>query len=277
MGFSGVTSVDVDIGTVNVTAVLSMAGGSVRISEPIPGTQEVFGSVEVGTVPVIGAFYPGSQKVYGDVEVGTIPVIGAFYPATQPVSGSVGIRSGSVGILGGEIKITDGVTLASVDPRTKALYSIDGEHMKFHEGKRFRTCMGYPAVADNGSAHMLIHVGSIQIHPTLALSSEGMAHGRLFEGANPSYLGTENSVFDMNRSTKNTPEARAYHTLDMGTLGTMIACTLIPGGTGPKSIGGINRLDSAWLLGTFKNYVIQIVNKGGGAKDMQVEFEFLEY
>lgn len=188
--------------------------------------------------------------------------------------GSVGIKSGSVGITDGKIKITDGTTEISVDPNSRSAHVIDGEHAKLHTGEMFRASHQFPSVADDGSADMLVHVGSAHLHCAVAAISFGDANLRVFEGANPSYIGTEITIHDLNRRTKNTPEARAYHNTAFGTIGTLLDEMPVPGGIKTFAVGDEQRWQTGWILGTFTNYVLEMVNRAGAAKDLHIRLKF---
>ncbi len=190
--------------------------------------------------------------------------------------GSVGIKSGSVGITDGKIKITDGTTEVAIDPESKAAHVIDGEHMKLHSGEMFRASHQFLSVADGGSADMLLHVGTCPLHCAVAAVSFGDANLRIFEGANPTYIGTELTIRDLNRTTKNTPEARAYHNPAFGTIGSLLDEMPVPGGIKTFAVGDEQRWQSGWILGTFTNYVVEMINKAGAEKDMHIRAKFFE-
>ena len=293
-GSVGITDGDIHItsGSIDTTII-----GSVPVygnfyygtqDVKVAGSVNIYGSIEVGTVPVTGDFYPstqpvsgsigiiegdihvtsgsidttiiGSVPVYGDMEIGTVPVTGDFYPSTQPVSGSVGIKSGSIGILGGEIKITDGTASVSIDPDSKSMHVIDGEHMHLHTGGMFRTSHQFLSIADDGSADVLIHVGTEPLHCAVSAISFGDAYLRIFEGAIPAYIGTELTINDLNRTTKNTPEARSYHNPAFGTIGNLLDNMIVPGGQKTFAVGDEQRWQTGWILGTFTNYVVELTN-----------------
>lgn len=190
--------------------------------------------------------------------------------------GSVGIKSGSVGITDGKIKITDGTAEVAIDPNSRSAHVIDGEHMKLHSGEMFRAGHHFLSVANNGSADMLVHVGSEHLHCAVAVISFGDASLRIFEGANPAYIGTEITIRDLNRRTKNTPEARAYHNPAFGTIGDLLDEMPVPGGFKTFAVGDEQRWQTGWVLGTFTNYVMGMVNKSGDAKDMHIRLKFFE-
>ncbi len=258
MGFGCVNDVDVDIGTVNITSVLSITGGSLRISEQLPGTQHILGDVEVGTVPVTGAFYQGTQPVSGAVEVGTVPVTGDFFPGTQSIAGSVGI-------------------IEPIDGKTGGVTTIEVPHHEVHEGEMFESDHIFQDVANNANADFLIqNSGIYELHTTFHIVTGGEAFAYLYEGPTISSNGTAAYINDMNRETSNIPTALTYYGPTVASNGTQLVSSLIEGGDAGRAIGGQIRSNSEWILKKSQKYLIRVTNKAGVAKHISIAAEFYE-
>jgi len=241
------------IGSIGIkSGSIGITDGNIRVTS---------GSIDasiIGTVPVTGAFYPGSQKVYGDIEIGTVPVTGAFYPGTQAISGSVGIKAPIDALTGGIPTIT-----------TPHHEVHEGE--MFELGHIFQDVGN-----NNNAEILIINSGTYELHTTFHLVTGGEAFAYLYEGPAISSNGTALTIYDMNRTTNNNPTSLAYYGPTISNTGTLLTSSLIEGGDAGRAIGGQIRNMTEWIFKKSTRYLVRVTNKAGVNKHISIASDFYE-
>jgi hypothetical protein len=101
----------------------------------------------------------------------------------------------------------------------------------------------------------------------------------MFENPTVSAEGTAITPINMNRFSSNTPTGDIKHTPTVTGTGTSFGKELIPGGTGPFSIGGIDGRSvraPEIILHSARTYLIRITNQSGGTIDISFAAGFYE-
>ena len=175
------------------------------------------------------------------------------------------------------------------DPRTNPYYLLgdDGElvasdivHKHIHDGNYFNVMHTWTALADNGTAQMLIvPPANSAMHVTWRATVGGDSYGFLYEGTViTGASGTALSAHRVNRQIGGTGAAKIFYGVEgVSATGTpLITSSYIAGGAGPLSVGGEARAGSEWPLSAGGRYLMRLVNHGGGAKTAMIDLEWYE-
>ena len=173
----------------------------------------------------------------------------------------------------------DESTFVSVDDH-KALVVIDYTHHEIHEGEYFSAFARFSGVADAGTRGILVRVPaqtSTQVHATFTASTEGDADAALYEAVTMTSAGTVCTNRNHYRDSTGTSGVIVTHTPGV-TIGTaqLLANPVIPGGSKNSATGGSMTTRDEWILGSGKNYLLQLRNDSGGAADMSCSISWYE-
>ena len=179
----------------------------------------------------------------------------------------------------------DGSIKASGCPLTNdghgALVISNHTAYEVHRGHMFRWSHLVPddaPIADNASQGLFFTTCNLDLHITFQVLAGGNAEMHLHEGVSACADGGSASVFNMARphSSRVSSASMAVNpTVDPEDIGTMLAATLVPGGTGPKSGGGGGD-GSKWVFSASQTYLIFAVNRAGGDQPMSIAAEWHE-
>lgn len=164
------------------------------------------------------------------------------------------------------------------DEKTRAAVSISVPHHEVHEGEAFHLFHYNAAVTNNQYLTLKLTTGSKETHIKLTGIAEGAAVGQIFEDCTAS--GGALMAQSMNRPAASVCSC-SFSAVTSGAAATTASSTLlsqmfIPGGGGPKSIGGIGRTEFEWILNPTTDYLFRLQNVAGAAKIMSAIAEFYE-
>lgn len=147
--------------------------------------------------------------------------------------------------------------------------SMDRDHVEVHEGEFFTGGHLFPAVANNAIVLLRITVGVKELHASPFAIAEGKAYASLSRGDTFTVAGTAISFPNNNDNSSNIALTALKHTPTIDVAGTdIVTDLLIPGGTGPQSVGAAEKQDEERILMPNTEYVLAVQNKAGVAKDI---------
>jgi hypothetical protein len=146
-------------------------------------------------------------------------------------------------------------------------------HKRTHAGEMFTAGFIAGAVADDASIGFMIRTNTEKPHVVFHVVSGGEAELHLYK--NPVYtnLGTALSIANKNQVINTPAAATAYNQASTTSNGTELnGGSLVPGGTGPHSAGGVNapQREAEWILAESTDYFIEVTNRAGAAKDISI-------
>lgn len=156
-------------------------------------------------------------------------------------------------------------------------------HLLYAEenGDAYGTSVRVADVADDGTLNFLLFNPSNSSKNlcwvVLEAASEGKAYLDFYGDVTTNATGT--ASFQCNKyagSTKTSVARTEYNGSYVFTSANLIHQTLLPGGTGPKSIGG-GAIDAEVAIGgPGHNVLVQLTNKGGATKDMSLRIVWID-
>lgn len=159
-------------------------------------------------------------------------------------------------------------------------YSKSHVYWGEEEGITFGTSVRQ-AVANDGTLNMLLFnpgdSGKSLCWVVLECASEGKSYLDLYGQVVTNVTGT--ALFQTNKhaGSSTTSVARTeYNGSYVFSSANLMHETLIPGGTGPQSLGG-GSADAEVAIGDpGKNVLVQLTNKGGAEKDMSIRIVWMD-
>lgn len=256
-----VGSIGIHSGSVGITDG-RLTGGSIGIQEgDIHITSGSVDASVIGSLPVYrqGSFWPAVQEISGTVQ-------------SHVVSGSLTLKNNS------QTQITDGVTIAGVDSKSKAFETIHVIHHNIHIGSMFSVSHIFDNVPSNGTADFLLVPGTtLSPHMKYEINGLGEAFTRLYEGGSFSTKGSNLMLFNRNRNISQNTSSQAYYHPTVDYLGTLLNDVILPSGaTTPTRAGGQATIETEWVLSKSKKYLIRILNRSSSTNDLSVDMEFYE-
>jgi hypothetical protein len=157
---------------------------------------------------------------------------------------------------------------------------IDVFHNNIHDGKAYTVCVPFVDVANGADAEILVKVGSENIHMVTEASAEGKFVLEVYEGPSVSANGNLVGSHNRYREQASNPDQATALIYESPTIdsyaGEMLQTELLPGGTGPLSVGGEKGRDSEWILARNTDYLIRANNQAGAAKDITIHMDWYE-
>jgi hypothetical protein len=197
-----------------------------------------------------------------------------------------GGRGGGVLIYG--INVIDGKTYKICDvDASGSLIHISHQHSKVHQGDYYNCSHYYSAVADNGTAELLIKLSAnYENHAVIQIGTGGDGRLDLYENPTLSDNGTSINVINHNRSKALASPTRAssstaFHTPTHNSpqaYGTpLIPGFVLPGGTKDKGGGAIAEASGEqWVWAASNDYLVKVTNQSGSAQDISIDVAFYE-
>jgi hypothetical protein len=190
-------------------------------------------------------------------------------------------------LLYGRNVLTNAPSEIRIDP-SHSLTTITHEHSKVHQGKYYNTGHYFSAVADNGTALVLIKLSaSYENHTMVAVGNGGSARLDVYENPSLSGDGTPVNIENHNRTKALTSPAAvssstAFHTPTLSGsplgYGTQLSPGLVlPGGTKDKGGGALSEnAGEQWVFAPSNNYLIKVTNLSGSAQDISIDVSYYE-
>lgn len=211
---------------------------------------------------------PGTGEIYASDEI-----VGINH---QRVKISVGAAGTAVDVSAAApmpVVITDtGVDVSG------SLVTIPHEHSKVHTGEFYSVGFYDNSVGNTASIEVLIVTGATTVHLYILAAAGGAAELRMFEDAITSADGTVLTPYNINRTSANVPTAVVTHTPTLTSDGTQLDSTeFFPGGTGPKSPGGLENAGvESLVLKASSKYLFRMTNISGNTHEMNLKYGFYE-
>lgn len=144
-------------------------------------------------------------------------------------------------------------------------------HDNLERGRLFTVGHVFLAVADGNSAYVLIRTDSGESADfSFSVAAGGNSLIYFYENANTSADGTELTFLNRKRDGSAPAGVSVFHTPTVDTdPGDIIEESVLPGGD-KKSSGVIAGAEFEWVLSGGSDYLIEVVNKSGGAVDISV-------
>jgi len=155
---------------------------------------------------------------------------------------------------------------------------IQRVHFQIHHGVYFTAGHLIQDVANTGHFYILIKVGPENtFHFSAQAVVEGKCYASIYENPSIDDDGTMVELHNRRRpeqgGAEKTTDTTIFHTPTIGSGGTghqIEEPVLIPGGAGPQSVGAGARSGEEWVMAKNTNYLIDIQNVAGQAKDIYV-------
>lgn len=164
----------------------------------------------------------------------------------------------------------------TVDTWSGGLLTIDTLHYRTHYGDTYEASNIFNGVADDGTAEMLLQVGSaFPPHIIFNVAVSGNAEVHLFEGTTFSGAGTSLAALNKNRFSSKTPDTTFTHTPTTTGDGTQLTSHFVPGGTLLGS-GAHNGIEFEWVLNTDTDYLFRVTNVSGLPSSISITAIFYE-
>lgn len=172
------------------------------------------------------------------------------------------------------------VALAPYDEVTGAALTIDTSHHEVHEGEMWHAERTVSGVADAGAVNLLLNVGSaVDAHVVFEVLASGQVTVSLWESPTINTLGTEVTIYNMDRNVTTTAHSQLYHTPSITSTGSvaLVNGRLLPGGNSPQTrVGGGIRQNTEWILAPSRNYLLRVTNNSGSAATINTVVEWYE-
>lgn len=152
--------------------------------------------------------------------------------------------------------------------KQKALQKfLDGEFYFAHEEI---------TLASGTNREYLIKIGANDVMLFSDISVDGNATSDIYEGPTTSADGTSMTIYNILRSSGNTPNLTLFHTPTLSADGTLLEQERVfssAGGT--MEIGTIREVEGlGWGLAANTNYLIRVTNDVGGDEEVLSTFAF---
>ncbi len=150
---------------------------------------------------------------------------------------------------------------------------IDFAHYEIHAGRSFRASSMNIALADNGYWNWTM-LTTDNIHWVADVMTTGLTYVWLYEGVT-SNSGTAITPQNMKRAaTRSAVTLITANATVSSNFATLISAWVIPGGTGPQSLGGAIRSGSEFRFAPNREYGLIIRNVAGGVKQIGVNMQW---
>jgi hypothetical protein len=160
----------------------------------------------------------------------------------------------------------------------RGLVTTDSVHAEIHEGEGFRYHAILGQIANDASVYLLVCPSGKAIHADLLVGSEGKSevYFRQYQLASGQAM--------INVSGVNAYRGMSdYHTpvlytglASSGFNPVLLSSRIVFGGTGPFAPGGEASTRNEWILHPSGRYVIEIKNKAGSPKDVNIGLDWYE-
>lgn len=173
------------------------------------------------------------------------------------------------------------VALAPFDETTGAALVMDVVHHEVHEDEMFHVAHTNGSVANGASLDMLLTVGAKEAHTAWEVFAGGQVTVYLYEQPTiqEGGAGTALNVYNMKRSSLNSPTSIVTHTPTVSAVGTipLVNGRILPGGASPTTrVGGGIRSGAEWILAPTKKYLMRVTNTSGAAIPINIVLEWYE-
>lgn len=153
------------------------------------------------------------------------------------------------------------------------MITIGRNHREVHEGEFFTISYTFLAVPNNGFARLRFLTGVKQFHYGVEVISEGKALAKLLRGTTYTADGTSVPAVNNSCASSNVAILTAFHTPTIDVAGSELSPVnglLILGGTGPLSVGSSVKSDEERIAAVTQDYLAEVQNVSGLAKDITV-------
>lgn len=168
--------------------------------------------------------------------------------------------------------------LHGADETTGAPNVIDTVHHEVHEGEMFHAGHTFSSVANGANADLLFTLGAKEAHTTFEVFAGGQVSVSLFEAPTVAD-GTTVPIYNMKRSSTNTPLATVKHTPTVTATGStaLVNGRILPGGNSPQTrVGGGIRQNVEWILAPTESYLLRVTNSSGTTIAVNIGLEWYE-
>ena len=153
------------------------------------------------------------------------------------------------------------------------MVAIAQNHREIHEGEFYEFGQTFLAVADNATVGLRFLTGAKNFHYGIEVIAEGKSFADIYKGTTYTGDGTGITPINNNDASSETALLTAFHTPTVDILGSLLTPEngiLILGGTGPLSVGGSVKADEERVTALNTDYLIEITNVSGQAKDITI-------
>jgi len=161
---------------------------------------------------------------------------------------------------------------------TGALVTIDLVHHEVHEGEfysvSYKTADASP-LADNATLCYVITTGAKYVH-FFGLGACGGDAEVEFTEAPTITGGTAMTPYNHQRYSTNTSTVTVVRDPTVNTAGTVLVNYLMPGGQGPRAVGGTGVDRNEWILKTSTKYMLRITNRSGNTQPASLAMNWYE-
>ena len=153
------------------------------------------------------------------------------------------------------------------------MVNIGQNHREIHEGEFYEFGHTFIDVADAATIRLRFLTGAKNFHYGIEVMSEGKAFAAIRKGTTYTGDGTEITPINNNDASSETALLTVFHTPTVNVAGSLLTPAngiLILGGTGPLSVGGDIKADEERVSALTTDYLIEVTNDSGQAKDITI-------
>ena len=160
----------------------------------------------------------------------------------------------------------------------QAVKSIDINHAEAHKENLWSAGHLVVDVEDAAYTRLLLkNNGTKEVHLGFEVSVEGKAYMTAFRGGLFTSDGTAvDEINHVGKSSATTDVVVTYNPTVSGAGTRMHPLELLPGGTGPKTVGAGGGKDEELIIPPGDNFYVEVQNKGGATKDCSIEINWYE-
>lgn len=162
---------------------------------------------------------------------------------------------------------------------TGALVAILVPHHEIHEGETYlvsyKTPDGAPLADDGTIAFAVTVAASHEAHMLASGANGGDMEGELREGVTWTG-GTAMNIFNKKRSASGGATVTVVRDPTVTGPGTLIENEFVPGGSGPRAVGGAGGQRAEWILAPGQTYLFRITNRAGNNQPASLSLEWYE-
>ncbi len=162
------------------------------------------------------------------------------------------------------------------DDISGALVNIPVVHHEVHEGEMYQASFVNLAVADDATVDLRLVTGAHYCHFVWDAECGGDGEIQFYEAPTIS-LGTQLTVYNMNRPASADNTLDVYHTPTVGAVGTaLLHNSVLSGGRGPNASGGSARANTEWILKPNTEYLLRLYNRSGNSQPASIVVQWYE-
>jgi len=259
-----------------ITSVENVVSGTIAevtsVSNVVSGTIAEVANLNAGTVSLVDEITNVAAGTVTSVEnlaAGTITSVANLAAGT--ITEVSTIAAGTIDEVSTVASVTEVANLASGTISS----SKDINHALLGDGKFF-TISDHLELDSGGTRIVFLESCGTGLHAFPVVSNEGALLMRFLEGGTTTALAA-GTLSNYNRSRDNAGTSSGVWVTGTETAGgTAILTEYINGGVGPKPVGGQDRSENGWVLGTAVETAIEVVDQSAASNHVTIKVNWHE-